>query len=112
MEHHRPDYLVVGVRIHPSIRKILIYKFQSEISENKVYCIQSFSVASNAGSYRNMLTRLISNSEQSTMKQAQDAIFEKRHSLVAMYLTPISKTVHKATMKPKESFLGLGVCKC
>jgi len=34
---------VQGVLIHASIRRTLIYKFQSEIKEDKVYSIQSFS---------------------------------------------------------------------
>ncbi|XP_027905731.1 uncharacterized protein LOC114165274 [Vigna unguiculata] len=42
----------VGVLIHASVRRTLIYKFQSEIKEDKVYCIQSFSVSCNGGSYR------------------------------------------------------------
>ncbi|XP_068476207.1 uncharacterized protein [Phaseolus vulgaris] len=41
-----------GVRIHACVRRTLIYKFQSQISEGHVYSIQSFSVASNLGSYR------------------------------------------------------------
>ena len=41
-----------GVLIHASVRRTLIYKFQSEIKEDKVYCIQSFSVSCNGGSYR------------------------------------------------------------
>ena len=41
-----------GVLIHASIRRTLIYKFQYEIKEDKVYSIQSFSVSCNGGSYR------------------------------------------------------------
>jgi len=41
-----------GVLIHASVRRTLIYKFQSEIKEDKVYTIQSFSVSCNGGSYR------------------------------------------------------------
>ncbi|XP_027903772.1 uncharacterized protein LOC114163676 [Vigna unguiculata] len=41
-----------GVLIHASVRRTLIYKFQSEIKEDKVYSIQSFSVSCNGGSYR------------------------------------------------------------
>ncbi|XP_027927578.1 replication factor A protein 1-like [Vigna unguiculata] len=41
-----------GVLIHASVRCTLIYKFQSEIKEDKVYSIQSFSVSCNGGSYR------------------------------------------------------------
>ncbi|XP_027927588.1 uncharacterized protein LOC114184479 [Vigna unguiculata] len=41
-----------GVLIHASVRVTLIYKFQSEIKEDKVYTIQSFSVSCNGGSYR------------------------------------------------------------
>ncbi|XP_027927586.1 uncharacterized protein LOC114184476 [Vigna unguiculata] len=41
-----------GVLIHASVRRTLIYKFQSEIKEDKVYFIQSFSVSCNGGSYR------------------------------------------------------------
>ncbi|XP_027905872.1 uncharacterized protein LOC114165449 [Vigna unguiculata] len=42
----------VGVLIHASVRRTLIYKFQYEIKEDKVYTIQSFSVSCNGGSYR------------------------------------------------------------
>ena len=41
-----------GVRIHGSIRRTLIYKFQSQIFYGSVYSVQSFSVASNSGSYK------------------------------------------------------------
>ncbi|XP_027922837.1 uncharacterized protein LOC114180740 [Vigna unguiculata] len=41
-----------GVLIHASVRRTLIYKFQSEIKEDKVYTIQSFSVSCNGGCYR------------------------------------------------------------
>ena len=41
-----------GVLIHASVRRTLIYKFQSEIKEDKAYFIQSFSVSCNSGSYR------------------------------------------------------------
>ncbi|XP_068487169.1 uncharacterized protein [Phaseolus vulgaris] len=41
-----------GVRIHASVRRTLIYKFQNQICEDRVYSIQSFTVASNLGSYR------------------------------------------------------------
>jgi len=41
-----------GVLIHAFVRHTLIYKFQSEIKEDKVYTIQSFSVSCNGGSYR------------------------------------------------------------
>jgi len=41
-----------GVLIHASVRRTLIYKFQSKIKEDKVYYIQSFSVSCNGGSYR------------------------------------------------------------
>jgi len=41
-----------GFLIHASVRRTLIYKFQSEIKEDKVYAIQSFSVSCNGGSYR------------------------------------------------------------
>ncbi|XP_068483227.1 uncharacterized protein [Phaseolus vulgaris] len=41
-----------GVRIHASVRRTLIYKFHNQICEDRVYSIQSFTVASNLGSYR------------------------------------------------------------
>ncbi|XP_027941121.1 uncharacterized protein LOC114194915 [Vigna unguiculata] len=41
-----------GSKIHASIRRTLIYKFQNEISEGHVYAIQNFSVAPNSGIYR------------------------------------------------------------
>jgi len=41
-----------GGKIHASIRRTLIYKFQNEISEGHVYGIQNFSVAPNSGIYR------------------------------------------------------------
>ncbi|XP_068480801.1 replication factor A protein 1-like [Phaseolus vulgaris] len=41
-----------GVRIHASVRRTPIYKFQNQICEDRVYSIQSFTVASNSGSYR------------------------------------------------------------
>ncbi|ESW18140.1 hypothetical protein PHAVU_006G016100 [Phaseolus vulgaris] len=41
-----------GVRIHGSIRRTLIYKFQSQIYDGSVYSVQSFSVAANGGSYK------------------------------------------------------------
>ena len=41
-----------GSKIHASIRRTLIYKFQIEISEGDVYAIQNFSVAPNSGIYR------------------------------------------------------------
>jgi len=43
---------VHGVLIHASVRRTLIYKFQYEIKEDKVYAIQSFSVSCNGDSYR------------------------------------------------------------
>ncbi|XP_068503932.1 replication protein A 70 kDa DNA-binding subunit B-like [Phaseolus vulgaris] len=47
-----PFSLEMGVRIHASVRRTLIYKFQNQICEDRVYSIQSFTVASNSGSYR------------------------------------------------------------
>ncbi|XP_027906001.1 replication factor A protein 1-like, partial [Vigna unguiculata] len=41
-----------GSKIHASIRRTLIYKFQTKISEGDVYAIQNFSVAPNSGIYR------------------------------------------------------------
>ncbi|XP_027941143.1 uncharacterized protein LOC114194940 [Vigna unguiculata] len=41
-----------GGKIHASIRRTLIYKFQNEISEGKVYGIQNFSTTPNGGIYR------------------------------------------------------------
>ncbi|XP_027905618.1 ATP-dependent DNA helicase PIF1-like [Vigna unguiculata] len=41
-----------GSKIHASIRRTLIYIFQTEISEGHVYAIQNFSVAPNSGIYR------------------------------------------------------------
>ena len=43
---------VQGVLIHASVRRTLIYKFQTEIKEDKVYTIQSFSASCSGGSYR------------------------------------------------------------
>jgi len=43
---------VQGVLIHAAVRRTLINKFQSEIKEDKVYSIQSFSVSCNGSSYR------------------------------------------------------------
>ncbi|XP_027941100.1 uncharacterized protein LOC114194891 [Vigna unguiculata] len=43
---------VMGFLMDASVRRTLIYKFQSEIKEYKVYTIQSFSVSCNGGSYR------------------------------------------------------------
>jgi len=39
-------------KIHASIKRTLIYKFHTEISEGHVYGIQNFSVAPNSGIYR------------------------------------------------------------
>jgi len=44
--------LFQGSKIHASIRRTLICKFQTEISEGHVYAIQNFSVAPNFGIYR------------------------------------------------------------
>ena len=44
--------LFQGSKIHASIRRTLIYKFQNEIFEGHVYAIQNFSVAPNSGIYR------------------------------------------------------------
>ncbi|XP_027938803.1 ATP-dependent DNA helicase RRM3-like [Vigna unguiculata] len=41
-----------GSKIHASLRRTLIYKFQTEISEGHVYAIQNFSVAPNSGIHR------------------------------------------------------------
>ena len=41
-----------GSKIHASIRRTLIYKFQNDISEGHVYAIQNFSVAPDSGIYR------------------------------------------------------------
>jgi len=41
-----------GGKLHTSIRRTLIYKFQNEISEGRVYGIQNFNVAPNSGIYR------------------------------------------------------------
>jgi len=44
--------LFQGSKIHASIRRTLIYKFQTEISEGHVYAIQNFSMAPNTTIYR------------------------------------------------------------
>ena len=44
--------LFQGDRIHVSVRKTLIYKFQNHIFEDKVYSFNFFSVTTNSGSYR------------------------------------------------------------
>jgi len=44
--------LFLGSKIHHSIKRTLIYKFQTEISKGHVYAIQNFSVAPNSGIYR------------------------------------------------------------
>ncbi|XP_068477222.1 uncharacterized protein [Phaseolus vulgaris] len=41
-----------GDRIHVSVRRTLIYKFQNDIFEDKVYSFNFFSVSTNSGSYR------------------------------------------------------------
>ncbi|XP_068492261.1 uncharacterized protein [Phaseolus vulgaris] len=41
-----------GSRIHVSVRRTLIYKFQNDIFEDKVYSFNFFSVSTNSGSYR------------------------------------------------------------
>ena len=41
-----------GGKINVSIRRTLIYKFQTEISESHVYIIQNFNVTLNSGIYR------------------------------------------------------------
>ena len=43
---------VQGVLIHAFVWHTLIYKFQAEIKNDKVYAIQSFSVSCNGSSYR------------------------------------------------------------
>ncbi|ESW21756.1 hypothetical protein PHAVU_005G096800 [Phaseolus vulgaris] len=40
-----------GDRIHVSVRRTLIYKFQNDIFEDKVYSFNFFSVSTNTGSY-------------------------------------------------------------
>jgi len=45
-------HFLQGGKIHASIRRTLIYKFQNEISEGHVFGIQNFSVAPNNGIYR------------------------------------------------------------
>ena len=44
-----------GAKIHASIRKQLLYVFQSKLSEGKVYKMSFFSVAPSIGSYRTTL---------------------------------------------------------
>jgi len=39
-------------RIHTSVRRTLIYKYAKELSEDQVYSINKFSVASDAWSYK------------------------------------------------------------
>ena len=41
-----------GDRIHVFVRSTLIYKFQNDIFEDKVYSFNFFSVSTNSGSYR------------------------------------------------------------
>jgi len=41
-----------GDKIHVSVRRTLIYKFQNDIFEDKVYSFNFFSVSTNSGSYR------------------------------------------------------------
>ena len=41
-----------GDRIHVSVRRTLIYKFQNDIFEDKVYSFNFFSVSTNSRSYR------------------------------------------------------------
>lgn len=41
-----------GDKIHASVRKTLIYKFEKELKEDCVYSMSNFGVACNAGSFR------------------------------------------------------------
>lgn len=41
-----------GVKIHATVRRTLVYKFQSELKEGSVYSLQFLTVAANVGSYR------------------------------------------------------------
>jgi len=41
-----------GDRIHVSVRRKLIYKFQNDIFKDKVYSFNFFNVSTNSGSYR------------------------------------------------------------
>jgi len=44
--------ILQGSKIHASVRKQLLYVFQSKLSEGKVYQLSCFSVAPSVGSYR------------------------------------------------------------
>lgn len=41
-----------GVKIHATVRRTLLYKFQSELKKGSVYSLQFLTVAANVGSYR------------------------------------------------------------
>ena len=41
-----------GGRIHASIKRTLLYKFQSQIVEGKVYAFENLTVDTNNGSYK------------------------------------------------------------
>ncbi|XP_045797898.1 replication protein A 70 kDa DNA-binding subunit E-like [Trifolium pratense] len=41
-----------GEKIHATVRRTLIYKYEKELTEGHVYSISNFSVATNVGSYR------------------------------------------------------------
>jgi len=43
--------ILQGTKIHASVRKQLLYVFQSKLSEGKVYQMSCFSVAPSVGSY-------------------------------------------------------------
>jgi ssDNA-binding replication factor A large subunit len=41
-----------GNKIHATVRRTLIYKFEKDLQEGKVYSMSGFGVAANIGSYR------------------------------------------------------------
>jgi len=45
-------HFLQGGKIHASIQRTLIYKFQNEISKGEVYGIQNFSIAPNREIYQ------------------------------------------------------------
>lgn len=45
-------FFVQGGKIHATIRKTLIYKFEKELKEGMVYSINFFGVVSNGGNFR------------------------------------------------------------
>ncbi|KEH24640.1 animal RPA1 domain protein [Medicago truncatula] len=47
-----PFSLDMGNKIHATVRRTLIYKFEKDLQEGKVYSMSCFGVAANLGSYR------------------------------------------------------------